>query len=176
MPRVNWFTWSSPLLLAITLCACAKRPQSAPTATDPRELFASFVQAWNGHDYDALNTLVAGIAVEEDLALGFRGEGPEGFKGFMRQTLGMIPDLDWTPTNVLADSFKVAAEWTRAGSYTGDTPHGPVKDKRFKIKGVSIVITNGRRITRLSDYYDLAELYRQVAGGVPQKQSKRRVE
>jgi steroid delta-isomerase-like uncharacterized protein len=173
--RVNWLTWSAPMLLSLTLGSCTQHPQSAATATDPREIFSSFVQAWNSHDYDALDTLVTGNAVAEDLARDFRGEGPEGFKGFMRQTLGMIPDFDWTPTNVLADSFKVAVEWTRAGSYTGDTPHGPVKDQRFKIRGVSIVSTNGRRIIRLSDYYDLAELYRQVAGGVSQKQSKRRV-
>jgi steroid delta-isomerase-like uncharacterized protein len=127
------------------------------------------VQAWNSHDYDALDTLVAGNAVEEDLALDLRGEGPEGFKGLMRRTLGMIPDFDWKPTNVLADSFKVAAEWTLAGSYTGDTPNGPVKDKRFKIRGVSIVSTNGRRITRFSDYYNIAEFYRQVTGKAPQK-------
>ncbi len=176
MSRVNWLTWPSPVLLALALCACAKGPESAATATDPRELFTSFVQAWNRHDYDALDTLVAGTAIAEDFALDFRGEGPQAFKGYMRQTLGMIPDFDWKPTNVLADSFKVAAEWMLAGSYTGDTPRGPVKDRRFKIKGVSIVGTNGRRITRFSNYYNIAEFYRQVAGGVPQKQSKRRVE
>lgn len=169
MSRVNWITWSCPMLLAITLCSCTQHPESAATSTDPRELFNSFVQAWNSHDYDALDTLVAGNAVEENLALDFRGEGPEGFKGFMRQTLGMIPDFDWKPTNVLADSFKVAAEWTLVGRYTGDTPKGPVKGRRFEIRGVSIVITNGRRITRFSDYYNIAEFYRQVTGGAPQR-------
>jgi steroid delta-isomerase-like uncharacterized protein len=161
---VSRFTWSVPMLFAVTLCACSKRPAPPATATDPRELFQSFVQAWNSHDYDALDTLVAGNAVEENLALDFRGVGPVGFKSFMRQTLGMIPDFDWKPTNVLADSFKVAAEWTLAGSYSGDTPKGAVKNKRFKIRGVSIVSTNGRRITRFSDYYNLAEFYRQVTG------------
>lgn len=29
------------------------------------------------------------------------------------------------------------------------------------IRGVSIVITNGPRITRATDYYDVTELYRQ---------------
>ena len=168
MPRVNWVTRSCPMLLAITLCSCTQHPESAATSTDPRELFASFVRAWNSHDYAALDTLVAGKAVEEDLALDFRGEGPEGLKGFMRQTLGMIPDFNWKPTNVLADSFKVAAEWTLTGSYTGDTPKGPVRAKRFEIRGVSIVITNGRRITRFSDYYNIAEFYRQVTGRAPE--------
>jgi steroid delta-isomerase-like uncharacterized protein len=168
VPGVNWITWSGPMLLAIALCSCT-RPESAATSTDPRELFNSFVQAWNRHDYAALDSLVAVNAVEEDLALDFRGEGPEGFKRLMRQTLGMIPDFDWKPTHVLADSFKVAAEWTRVGRYTGDTPNGPVKSKRFQIRGVSIVITNGRRITRFGDYYNIADFYRQVTGGLPQK-------
>jgi steroid delta-isomerase-like uncharacterized protein len=160
----RFFRRSAPVLVGMTLFACTGHPQSATTSTDPRQLFDSFVAAWNSHDYEALDTLVGAQAVEEDLALGFRGEGPEGFKRFMRQTLGMIPDFDWKPVNVLADSFKVAAEWTLAGSYTGDTPAGPVKGKRFDIRGVSIVITNGRRITRFSDYYNIAEFYRQVGG------------
>jgi len=161
---VHWIRVSFPLLLAVTLCSCAQQQKSTTTSTDPRELFNSLVQAWNKHDYAALDTLVAGNAAQEDLALDFRGQGPEGFKSFMRQTLGMIPDLDWKPTNVLADSFKVAAEWTRTGRYTGDTPHGPVRDRRFKIRGVSIVSTNGRRVTRFSDYYNIADFYRQVTG------------
>ena len=169
MPREPWFRWSSPLLLAVGVWACGPRAESIATSTDPRVLFNSFVAAWNSHDYGALDTLVAANAVEEDLALGFRGEGPGGFQGFMRQTLGMIPDFDWQPTNVLADSFKVAAEWTLRGSYTGDTPTGPVRARRFNIRGVSVVITNGRRITRFSDYYNLAEFYRQVSGAAPQK-------
>jgi steroid delta-isomerase-like uncharacterized protein len=121
------------------------------------------VQAWNQHDYAALDTLIAADAVEEDLARGLHGTGPDGFRGLMRQTLGTIPDFAWTPTHVMVDSFKVAAEWTLTGSYTGDTPQGPVSGQRFTIRGVSVVITNGRRITRVSDYYNLADFYQQVA-------------
>jgi hypothetical protein len=39
----------------------------------------------------------------------------------------------------------------------------PVRGKRFTIKGISMVITNGRRITRGTDDYDLTEPYRHVA-------------
>jgi steroid delta-isomerase-like uncharacterized protein len=160
----HWCRWSAPVLLGLLLWSCRAQPPSASTSTDPRELFAAFVQAWNTHDYNALDSLVTDDAVEEDLALGFRGVGSDGFTGFMRQTLATIPDFDWKPTNVLADSFKVAAEWTLQGTYTGDTPAGPVKSRRFNIRGVSVIITNGRRITRFSDYYNLAEFYRQVGG------------
>jgi|tagenome__1003787_1003787.scaffolds.fasta_scaffold20385371_2 steroid delta-isomerase-like uncharacterized protein len=167
MDAGGWCRWSSSVLLGLALCSCNARPPSASTSTDPRDLFSAFVQAWNNHDYGALDSLIADHAVEEDLALGFRGEGPDGFTGFMRQTLATIPDFQWTPTNVLADSFKVAAEWTLRGTFTGDTPTGPVKSRRFDIRGVSVVITNGRRITRFSDYYNLSEFYHQVSGKAP---------
>lgn len=163
MVRSNYARRWSPLVLAFIAWTCGQEPASVSTSTDPRELFHSLVQAWNDHDYAALDSLVASDAIAENLARGFRGQGPDGFKGAMRQTLGTIPDFAWQPTTVLVDSFKVAAEWTLSGSYTGNTPRGRVRGKRFNIRGVSIVITNGRRITRASDYYDLAELYRQVA-------------
>jgi steroid delta-isomerase-like uncharacterized protein len=163
----GWCRCSTPVLLGLALWSCKGRPPSTSTSTDPRELFSEFVQAWNTHDYGALDSLIADHAVEEDLALGFKGEGPAGFTGFMRQTLATIPDFQWTPTNVLADSFKVAAEWTLRGTYTGDTPTGPVRSRRFNIRGVSVVITNGRRITRFSDYYNLSEFYSQVSGKAP---------
>jgi steroid delta-isomerase-like uncharacterized protein len=165
MPGKSRFTWSLLIVLALALSSC-KGPAAPSTSTDPRDLFESFVQAWNQHDYGALDTLVTADAIEEDLARGFRGTGPSGFQSFMRQTLGTIPDFRWQPTHVLVDSFKVAAEWTLTGSYSGDTPRGPVKGKRFNIRGVSVVITNGRRITRFSDYYNLADFYQQV-GGTP---------
>jgi hypothetical protein len=46
-------------------------------------------------------------------------------------------NFGWTPTTVLVDSFT--------------------------IKGISMVITNGRHITRGTDDYDLTEPYRHVA-------------
>jgi steroid delta-isomerase-like uncharacterized protein len=153
----------SPMVLAFIAGTCGQEPASVSTSTDPGELFQSLVQAWNDHDYAAVDSLVASDAIEEIPARDFRGQGPEGFKGAMRQTLATIPDFAWNPTTVLVDSFKVAAEWTVSGRYTGNTPRGPVRGKRFTIRGVSIVITNGRRITRATDYYDLTELYRQVA-------------
>jgi steroid delta-isomerase-like uncharacterized protein len=167
MDAGGWWRWSTPVLLGLALWSCNARPPSVSTSTDPREIFSAFVQAWNNHDYGALDSLIADHAVEEDLALGFKGEGPAGFSGFMRQTLATIPDFRWTPTTVMADSFKVAAEWRLRGTYTGDTPSGPVKSRPFNIRGASVIITNGRRITRFSDYYNLSEFYSQVSGKAP---------
>jgi steroid delta-isomerase-like uncharacterized protein len=163
--------WSRRLipLLACLFAACSKPPQPAARVTNPRPLFEAFVHAWNRHDFASLDTLIAGDAIQEDLALGFQGEGPAAFKDFMRQTLGMIPDFDWKPTNVVAEGSKLAAEWTLSGTYSGDTPRGPVKGKRFSIRGASAMVTHAARITRFSDYYSLEDFYRQVMPPAPAK-------
>jgi steroid delta-isomerase-like uncharacterized protein len=159
------------LLLAYVFAACSKPPQP-PRVTNPRPLFEAFVQAWNRHDFASLDSLIAGDAIEEDLALGFQGEGPAAFKDFMRHTLDMIPDFNWKPTNVVAEGSKLAAEWTLSGTYSGDTPRGPVKGKRFSIRGASAIVTYAARITRFSNYYSLEDFYRQV---MPPDAAKRRL-
>ncbi len=37
-----------------------------------------------------------------------------------------------------------------------------MKGRRFSIRGASVVVTEHGRITRFTDYYNLAEFYRQV--------------
>jgi steroid delta-isomerase-like uncharacterized protein len=150
------------VLLACLTLGCSTQPGPKSAAANPRPLLEALVQAWNSHDSAAVDTLMQLHALHEDLALGFRGEGLEQIKGFMRQTLEMIPDFDWRATNILVDGSQAAAEWTLAGTYTGDTPQGPVKNRRFSIRGASVVVTDHGRITRFTDYYTLAEFYRQV--------------
>jgi steroid delta-isomerase-like uncharacterized protein len=147
--------------LICLLAACTRSRSPAPSS-NPRPVLEAFVRAWNQHDTTAIDSLVVPGAVHEDLALGFRGVGAAEFKSFMGQTYGMIPDFDWRTTLVLVDGSRVAAEWTLAGTYTGDTPSGPVRGRRFSIRGASILMTEGGKITRFSDYYNAAEFYRQV--------------
>jgi steroid delta-isomerase-like uncharacterized protein len=144
------------------LLACSAPPSAKPPSDNSRRVIETFVQAWNRHDVAAIDTLVASDVVHEDMALEFRGTGADEEKAFMRQTYGTIPDFDWRLTDVLADGPRVAAEWTLAGTYTGDTPSGPVKGKRFSIRGASFMITEGGKVKRFTDYYTLVDFYRQV--------------
>jgi steroid delta-isomerase-like uncharacterized protein len=157
------------VILVCLVSGCSKPPAPADRVTNPRPLFEAFVQAWNRHDLASLDTLIAGDAIAEDLGLGFQGEGPTAFKDFMRHTLVMIPDLSRSTTNVVAEGSKLAAEWTLSGTYTGDTPRGPVKGKRFSLRGASAMVTYGGRITRFSDYYNLDQFYRQLMPPAPSK-------
>lgn len=150
------------VLLACLVLGCSDEPGLVSRRANPGPMFEALVQAWDSHDFAAVDTLMDPLAIHEDLALGFRGEGLDQIKAFMRHTLERIPDFDWRPTNILVDGAQAAAEWTLAGTYSGDTPQGPVKNRRFSVRGASVVITEHGRIIRSTDYYNLAEFHRQV--------------
>jgi steroid delta-isomerase-like uncharacterized protein len=150
------------VLFASLALGCSDQPDPVPRTASPGPLFEALVQAWDSHDFGAVDTLIDPLAIHEDLAVGFRGEGLDQIKAFMRHTLTRIPDFDWRPTNILVDGSQAAAEWTLAGTYSGDTPQGPVKHRRFSVRGSSVVVTEHGRIIRFTDYYNLAEFYRQV--------------
>ena len=153
-----------PLLAIVpaSLLACSTPSRSKPSSDNPRPVLEAFVQAWNRHDTAGIDTLVAPDAVHEDMALEFRGTGAKEFKGFMQHTYQTIPDFDWRLGEVLVDGTRAAAEWTLAGTYTGETPSGPVKGKRFSIRGASVVKTEAGKIKQFTDYYTLVDFYRQV--------------
>lgn len=162
-----WRTQARMSLLAGLLIGCSGSPEPEARTAEPGPLFEALVQAWDNHDFAAIDTLVDPLAIHENLALGFRGDGRDEIKAFMRRTFEQIPDFEWRPTNILTDGPEVAAEWTRAGTYSGDTPQGPVKNRRFSIRGASVGVTDHGRIIRFTDYYNLAEFYRQVMSKPP---------
>ena len=143
--------------LAVLLIACSGRDRS-------RALLESYVQAWNHHDSTAFDTLLARDAVHEDIALNFHGQGAAQIKDFLRAVTKQQPDLDWRLTTVVAAGPLVAAEWTWTGTYTGDSPSGPVVRKRIGGRGASWVVIEDGKIKRFTDYYDAASFFRRAAG------------
>lgn len=146
------------LLVAGSLAACSFRPQS-PTGQDPKAVLQAYVDAWNRHDSLALDTLLAPTGIHEDLAWGFRGEGPAAVRGFMRNVIAVSPDYHWGVTSSFSDGQSVVAEWTWTASFTGQSPSGPVTNQPVSGRGAAVAqIANGK-IVRLSDYYDAASFF-----------------
>jgi len=135
------------------------------TSQSGKSVLEAYVSAWNRHDFAALDTLLAPDAIHEDIAQGFRGQGPAQIKDFMRAEIEGEPDLDWHLTTVVDASPLVAAEWTWTGTYTGDSPSGPVVRQRISGRGASIVVIENGRIKRFTDYYDLASVFPKAPAG-----------
>jgi steroid delta-isomerase-like uncharacterized protein len=146
------------LLTAFGLCACSPRPQGT-AGPDPKAVLQAYVVAWNRHDSLALDTLLAPAGVHEDLAQGFRGEGPAAVRVFMRDLIAVEPDYNWQLTSSFADGQSVAAEWTWTATYTGPGPTGPVTNQRITGRGVSIARIEKGKIAYFADYYDVASFF-----------------
>jgi steroid delta-isomerase-like uncharacterized protein len=166
--RAILITTACLVMLASASAQLGKQP-TAPTASagptktqstqSAKSVLEAYVSAWNRHDFAAFDSLLAPDAIHEDIAQGFRGQGPAQIKDFMRAEIEGEPDLNWRLTTVVDAGPFVAAEWTWTGTFTGDGPSGPVVRQRISGRGASIVVIENGRIKRFTDYYDLASCF-----------------
>ncbi|MBI1798339.1 MAG: nuclear transport factor 2 family protein [Candidatus Eisenbacteria bacterium] len=140
------------------LLACAPARQSA-APDHAQAVLEAYVQAWNHHDFAALDTLMTADAVHEDLAQGFRGQGPTAVKEFMRGVVAAEPDYVWHLTNSFTSGSRIAAEWTWTSTYSGLSPVGPVTNRRITGRGASVAEMENGKIKRFVDYYDIASFF-----------------
>jgi steroid delta-isomerase-like uncharacterized protein len=155
----RWPT-AAAALLVLTTVACAVY-QKKQTVEGDKAVVDAYVRAWNQRDTIALDTLLAGDAIHEDVAQNFRGTGPKAVITFMRGVAAAEPDYKWTITNALEDGKLVALEWTRTSTYSGPDPTGKrVANKRMSGRGMSFAEVDNGKIKRFTDYYDLASFFR----------------
>jgi len=150
--------FTGTLLIAVGLAACSSNPQS-PAGQDPKAVLQAYVDAWNRHDSLALDTLLAPTGIHEDLAWGFRGEGPAAVRRFMRDVIAVSPDYHWEVTASFTDGQSVVGEWTWTATFTGPSPSGPVTNQHVAGRGAAIAQIADGKIVRLSDYYDAASFF-----------------
>jgi steroid delta-isomerase-like uncharacterized protein len=153
------FPYLSGCVFAVVAAACAV--QQKPPAAGGKAIAEAYVQAWNKHDFAALDTILAPDAIHEDFAQNFHGQGRSAIAEFMRQNIVAEPDLKWQITNSIEDGRFVALEWTWNATYTGPDATGkPVTNKKISAKGASFVDVENGKIKRFSDYYDLGSAFR----------------
>jgi len=150
--------------LCAVAMACAWQGRTQ-TSQSGRQVLEAYVSAWNRHDFAAFDKLLAADAIHEDIAYGFRGQGPAQIKEFMRGMIKEQPDLNWHLTTVVEAGQVVAGEWTWTSTFTGDSPSGPVVGKRISARGASVAVIENGRIKRFTDYYDMASAFRELPAG-----------
>jgi steroid delta-isomerase-like uncharacterized protein len=167
-PKLGGFMTKHILAAATCLCAvvlaCGWQAR-AQTQQSGKQVLEAYVSAWNRHDFAAFDKLLAADAIHEDIAQGFRGHGPAQIKEFMRGMIKEQPDLNWHLTTIVDAGPMVAAEWTWTGTFTGDSPSGPVERKRVSGRGASVAVIENGRIKRFTDYYDSASFFPKVPAG-----------
>ncbi|GAC1631980.1 MAG: hypothetical protein NVS9B14_04600 [Candidatus Acidiferrum sp.] len=132
------------------------RSTSAPTAASP--IAESWIAAWNSHDTAKMEPLFTSDIVYEDVAFGEINHGIPELKKFANQFFELAPDLKLELVNSAIEGNHGTIEWILSG-----TDKGIFKTQRkFKVRGVSVLTLDHGKISRNLDYYDAATIMKQV--------------
>jgi steroid delta-isomerase-like uncharacterized protein len=132
-----------------------------------QKLFEQLDVAFSAHDVDGFLSLFTDDCIYEDVALGVVNKGKEELRAFWNETFTAIPNFTVKRTSLFFTGDRAATEWTMCGTQTEDIPGMPANNKSFCVRTVSVMELEGGKIKRVSDYFNLAELQRQL-GLIPE--------
>ena len=124
----------------------------------PIDLARRWADAWNSHDANAVATLFTREAMYEDVPFGIVNRGPDQIQAFAEFFFTAVPDLHVSLVNNSLNDGHGTIEWVFSG-----TDHGIYGTGRtFSVRGVTVLDVRGAKISRNSDYFDLATVLRQL--------------
>jgi steroid delta-isomerase-like uncharacterized protein len=154
------------LLIVATMLALASATAPARSA-DTQALQRTLDQwavAWSSSDVQKLLPLFTDNVDYEDVTLGAVNHGSNELRDFATATFGGFADMKFELKSrlVAADGKSGAMEWVWRGRQTKDFPGLPATNKPFEVRGATVVEFTDGKISRNSDYWDLATYMKQV--------------
>lgn len=134
--------------------------------SDAIALIQRYYDAFNRGDWEAmLDCLTDDVA--HDLNQGGREHGREAFRAFLaRMNRSYREQLQKIVVMASADGLHAAAEYEVHGSYLADDKGlPPAHGQRYVLPGGAFFDIRDGRISRVSNYYNLADWIAQVSGG-----------
>ena len=120
------------------------------------------VAAVNSRDMEKFLSFYTDDCVYEDLAVGKVNRGKDELRSFYSDSFRMAPDLKFEEKITFTSGDWAAAEWVMTGTHSGSTPEMPATGKRFSVRGASVMQIRDGKISRESDYWNMASLLQQV--------------
>ena len=151
------------LLAALALIGGGSAARSADTQALERAL-DQWAVSWSSGDVDKLLPLFTDDVRYEDVTFGAVNQGKNALRDFAATTFGAFADLKFELKSrlVAADGRSGAMEWTWRGRQTKELPGLPATNKTFEVRGATFVDFTDGKISRNSDYWDLATYMKQV--------------
>jgi steroid delta-isomerase-like uncharacterized protein len=118
----------------------------------------NWVAGWNSHDVEKIIPVFTGDALYEDVAFSEVNHGSGELRKFAAAFLEAVPDLRMELINSSLENGHGTIEWRLSGTDKGIYKTG----KKFSVRGASIIDVRGGKISRNLDFYDSAEIMRQV--------------
>jgi steroid delta-isomerase-like uncharacterized protein len=117
---------------------------------------------WSSHDMPRLLELFTDDVVYEDVTMGVTNRGKTELRTFGEGFFVGFPDVTFEVTSRFATETQGGLEWVMRGSHQGDLPGMPATGKHVEVRGASIVGFADGRISRCSDYWDMAAFLKQL--------------
>ena len=136
-----------------------------------KDFVEEYAAAWSTQNVEMILSFFTEDCVYEDVALGRVNTGKQELEAFLRTTFVAIPDFHIEPKATFAAGPQAANEWVMSGTQRGSFPGIPATNKRFSVRGASIMEMEEGKIRRNTDYWSLAALLQQV-GVLPQTPSE----
>ncbi len=125
-----------------------------------------WADAWNAADPARMAALFTDDGVYEDFAFQARFQGREGIALWVSITSASIRDARVELVDAFHAGDRAAARWIFSGTDTGAFARDlPPTGKSFSLPVASLFELEGQLIRRVGDYYNLADLLRQI--GLP---------
>jgi len=131
-------------------------------ATDIETMAKDYITALNSHDVDKILSFFTDDCVYEDVAVGVVNHGKQELKAFVTSWYVWSRDLKFERKSFFSAGDWAATEWIMSGTHTGDLLGIPATNKRFSLRGASVIEMRTGRISRNSDYWNLASGLQQV--------------
>jgi steroid delta-isomerase-like uncharacterized protein len=125
-------------------------------------LIAEMWEAWSAHDMKRLLPLFTDDFVYEDMPMGVVNRNASELRAFGEGFFSGFPDVTFEMRSSFADGTSGGSEWVMRGTHKGDLPGMPATGKRIDVRGAAVFEFTGDKIRRVSDYWDLATLLRQL--------------
>ena len=144
--------------LAAVLVAPFFAASTAPAQKDLPSVshsLSGYAEAWSTHDVERIAGYFTEDAVYEDVALGEVNRGKSAIKRFAESTFAALPGFAIKQKSLVVGDGSAAMEWIMTGT-------DRATERRFSVRGVSIMELEGGKIRRNSDYWNMADFQRQT--------------
>lgn len=145
--------------------------ETQPVAYNPHDtrlprMVAAWADAWNTASPRKMAALFTEDGVYQDNAFQVAMTGPAGAAQWVTITEQSIKNAHVDVVDAFREGNKIAVRWNFSGADTGAfAKDRPATGKSFNVPVTTVMDLNGGKIQHLTDYYNLADLLRQV--GLP---------
>ena len=153
--KIKKLVVASPILVILAIVGLLNSRAEA----DNTAVAQAWIDAWNSHNPDNVVALFTDDAVIEDVTLGAVSQGLVEIRDFAMGVFTTFPDIHFDLVDSTLKGGHGTIEWVFSGTDTGGFGG---TGKRFSVRGVTVMDVHGTKLSRETEYWDLATVLKEI--------------